>query len=1018
MVFCGHPLTNPRKGFGRLVEALPLVEGGPIELTVFGGVSEPFAEEIERARRAGVKVELLGYQPRERYLEHLERRTDLLAFPSLYEEWGYALLEALSRGVPALAFDLYPFFDILDEDTGMVVAEGRPGAARARARGRAARRAARPRARIRVHTPALLRRGGGPEADRGVRGDATAESENDPWRQARHGASPVLADEQLVLVAHRRMRHQLDGLRTRQSQLVLQPRASEPRVQLAEVEQPVGGPEPARDQRVAAAPHGSARARALVANEGEPLARSGPARQRRGHQRGRDQVSVVVTIDVRRISAVQLPEAGELVRDHELHGTAQARVVDVRADARAARAIVGGHGGLPRARTASGTSGELYGSTRLRWSPVGRPASRASAEARSESAIHTMWVALEMPPARQQAMIASDAATGPSEVVSVHDQKAATGAHDNMAALPRIRSTIVGLGGISFEHLEKLGRLPDVEVAGVCDLSQTLVDAVAERFGVPGRYTSYEDMLAELEPDSVHVLTPPQTHRRLVLGALDAGAHVLVEKPAAPTWDEYVEMRDRAAERGLLLLENLNYRTMPVVAAIVAARDGGELGEIVNVDVSMGLGLSDPGSPYLDRQTRHFAHDLPGGALQNFASHPASVVAALVGAPRVVRSSLRQLNDAALGPDELRALVEAEHGSATITLTSHGKPPAFTVRVQGTSATLAGDVFAGRARAGARRLTAHAHIRGRPERRRPAWRHRRPRHAHGHRAQLLVRRLRGAAGGLLRRGCRQGRAAGAGVRDGRHEPPGGRAVRSGEPPVRAVVTGGSGFLGSHLMRELERRGDRPVALARPGSRAGDALEAAGHEVAREDLRRPGDGLVSLLAEADAVYHLAAGIAGGWRATFDTNVTATENLVDALRDAGFRGRLVHVSSFSVYGLNLLPPGSVVDESTPVEPEPWRRDDYAWTKVLQERVIRRLEGEGPRARGGTARARSTDASGASITGSAARSATARCSCSAGATRCRSPTWRTRHHCWPRPAGTRRPPARSSMPSTPAS
>jgi nucleoside-diphosphate-sugar epimerase len=55
--------------------------------------------------------------------------------------------------------------------------------------------------------------------------------------------------------------------------------------------------------------------------------------------------------------------------------------------------------------------------------------------------------------------------------------------------------------------------------------------------------------------------------------------------------------------------------------------------------------------------------------------------------------------------------------------------------------------------------------------------------------------------------------------------------------------------------------------------------------------------------------------------------------------------VHVSSFSVYGLNLLPPGSVVDESTPVEPEPWRRDDYAWTKVLQERVIRRLEGEGP-------------------------------------------------------------------------
>jgi predicted dehydrogenase len=171
---------------------------------------------------------------------------------------------------------------------------------------------------------------------------------------------------------------------------------------------------------------------------------------------------------------------------------------------------------------------------------------------------------------------------------------------------------------------------------------------------------------------------------------------VLVEKPAAPTWDEYAEMRDRAAERGRLLLENLNYRTMPVVSGILAARDDGRLGEVVNVDVSMGLGLADPGSPYLDREPRHFAHDLPGGALQNFASHPASVVAALAGAPKAVRSSLRQLNAASLGPDELRALVEAEHGSATITLTSHGKPAAFTVRVQGTDATLAGDVFAGR----------------------------------------------------------------------------------------------------------------------------------------------------------------------------------------------------------------------------------------------------------------------------------------------------------------------------------
>lgn len=128
VAFCGHPLTNPRKGLGRLLDALPLVEGGAIELTLFGGGAEPFADQIERARGVGVRIELMGFQPRERYLEHLERRTDLLAFMSLYEEWGYALLEALSRGVPALTLDRYPFFDIVDADTGLVVGEDGPEA--------------------------------------------------------------------------------------------------------------------------------------------------------------------------------------------------------------------------------------------------------------------------------------------------------------------------------------------------------------------------------------------------------------------------------------------------------------------------------------------------------------------------------------------------------------------------------------------------------------------------------------------------------------------------------------------------------------------------------------------------------------------------------------------------------------------------------------------------------------------------------------------------------------------------
>ncbi len=128
IAFCGHPMGRRRKGLRYLLEALTLVRERPIEVTLVGGATKDLHEPIARARRAGVSVQLLGYVPREQYLEHLARHTDLLAFMSLYEEWGYALFEALSRGVPVLAFDHYPFFDILDEDTGMLV-ESRNAAA-------------------------------------------------------------------------------------------------------------------------------------------------------------------------------------------------------------------------------------------------------------------------------------------------------------------------------------------------------------------------------------------------------------------------------------------------------------------------------------------------------------------------------------------------------------------------------------------------------------------------------------------------------------------------------------------------------------------------------------------------------------------------------------------------------------------------------------------------------------------------------------------------------------------------
>ena len=250
---------------------------------------------------------------------------------------------------------------------------------------------------------------------------------------------------------------------------------------------------------------------------------------------------------------------------------------------------------------------------------------------------------------------------------------------------------IVGLGGISLEHFRKLERIEGVEVRGVCDLSPTVVEAVTERFHAGAGFTDYGRMLETVRPDAVHVLTPPQTHPRLVHEAIEAGAHVLVEKPAGSSFAEYEEMRDLALERGLLLVENLNYRFMDVVVEALALLEQGAIGELVNLDVTFTVGLAEPQGPYRDPDLPHFAHDLPGGAMRNFASHPASFVAAFAGDFEEVTVVRRNLSGGA-GVDELRALVAGPRVTSSVTVTSHAKPAGMWLRLGGDSGAIEVDV--------------------------------------------------------------------------------------------------------------------------------------------------------------------------------------------------------------------------------------------------------------------------------------------------------------------------------------
>lgn len=269
------------------------------------------------------------------------------------------------------------------------------------------------------------------------------------------------------------------------------------------------------------------------------------------------------------------------------------------------------------------------------------------------------------------------------------------------AGTPRsmpLRAAVVGLGAIAFEHLDRVGAI-GARIVGVCDVSRTLARAVAERIGSVAPFTDYGEMLAETRPDVVHVLTPPASHQQLSLQALEAGAHVFVEKPITATWQEYVELREVARASSRLLCENYNYRFTDVVLRALELWRSGAIGEVLSVQASFG-GVMGPG-PYTDADVPHFAHRLHGGALQNFVSHPLSLVLPFLGPCRGASAWQRSLGAEAIGSDELRVLLAGDRAAGFVAVTANERPSAFSLAIRGSLASLEIDVYN-------RRLELHA----------------------------------------------------------------------------------------------------------------------------------------------------------------------------------------------------------------------------------------------------------------------------------------------------------------------
>jgi len=149
----------------------------------------------------------------------------------------------------------------------------------------------------------------------------------------------------------------------------------------------------------------------------------------------------------------------------------------------------------------------------------------------------------------------------------------------------RVRLGIIGLHAGGW-HLESwTGSIKGADVVAICDINKKLLNEKAKAFGIKNAYTDYKKMLKSEQLDAVDVAVPNFLHKKISVDALDAGLHVLCEKPPAMTVAEARAMAKAARGAKKILIYNLQIRLSSAARYLREKVLAGEFGAIYHINV-------------------------------------------------------------------------------------------------------------------------------------------------------------------------------------------------------------------------------------------------------------------------------------------------------------------------------------------------------------------------------------------------------------------------------------------------
>jgi len=193
---------------------------------------------------------------------------------------------------------------------------------------------------------------------------------------------------------------------------------------------------------------------------------------------------------------------------------------------------------------------------------------------------------------------------------------------------------ILGAGSIAGKFVEGLRALPDAVVQAVGSRTQAKADAFADERSIPNRHASYEALAADPEVDVIYIATPHPMHARDSILCLNAGKHVLCEKPVTVNSAELEQVLAAAQASGNFFMEAMwMYFTPNIRQAEKLVREGA-IGRVRMVSAHFGFQTDK------DETSRLLDPALAGGALLDVGIYPIALASLIFGgAPRRISSS-------------------------------------------------------------------------------------------------------------------------------------------------------------------------------------------------------------------------------------------------------------------------------------------------------------------------------------------------------------------------------------------